>query len=204
MSNFIVGLTGGIGSGKSTVANLFSELGVPVIDADLLARELVGPGSAALAAIHARFGDTMLLADGSLDRAQMRQQIFADPLQRRWLEALLHPQIRSAILHACQQNTAAYVILMAPLLFENKLETLVNRVLTVDVSVETQIARTCQRDGNDRTLVEAIIAAQVPRDTRLALSHDVIDNEQRSLEQLRAHVSQLHINYLAFASQHLP
>ena len=87
MSNFIVGLTGGIGSGKSTVANLFSELGVPVIDADLLARELVAPGSAALAAIHARFGDTMLLADGSLDRAQMRQQIFADPQQRRWLEA---------------------------------------------------------------------------------------------------------------------
>lgn len=199
---WILGLTGGIGSGKSTVAALFAELGVPVVDADQVARDLVAPGTPALAAITAHFGSDILQDDGSLDRAALRQRIFHDPLAKQWLEQLLHPRIREQLLAACRQATGPYVILMAPLLLENGLQTLVQRVLSIDVSVETQIARTCQRDQNDAALVQRIIASQISRSARLAASNDVIDNENRDVDALRAQVKVLHCNYLQQATQH--
>ena len=199
---WILGLTGGIGSGKSTVAALFAELGVPVIDADQVARDLVAHGTPALAAITAHFGSDILQDDGSLDRAALRQRIFHDSLAKQWLEQLLHPLIRNQLLTDCQQATGPYVILMAPLLLENGLQTLVQRVLSIDVSEETQLARTCQRDHNDPGLVQRIIASQVSRRDRLAASDDIIDNENRDLATLRAQVKVLHCNYLQQATQH--
>ncbi len=202
MSRYIVGLTGGIGSGKSTISRLFVALGATVIDADQIARDLVMPGSATLQAIVDRFGPSLLTEDGSLDRPRLRQRIFSQAADKTWLEQLLHPRIRQALLQACDACPDPYVILMAPLLFENGLDVLVQRILTVDVSQETQILRTCQRDNNDRALVEAIIASQISRQQRCARSDDIIDNETSTPEQLRQRVTQLHINYLAFASQH--
>lgn len=199
---WILGLTGGIGSGKSTVAALFAELGVPVVDADQVARELVAPGTPALAAIQQHFGGDILLADGTLDRAALRQRIFHDQAAKQWLEQLLHPRIREALILACQQAVGPYVILMAPLLLENGLQSLVQRVLSVDVSVDTQIARTCRRDQNDPALVQRIIASQIARADRLAASDDVLNNENGDLSALRAQVKVLHSNYLQDAAQH--
>ena len=202
MSNWILGLTGGIGSGKSTVANLFAAEGVTVVDADAIARELVAPGQPALQQIAAHFGPGVLNDAGELDRAALRRLIFANERQKQWLNQLLHPLIRETLLQRCQKANSDYVILMAPLLFENGLDQAVQRTLCVDVSEQTQIARTCQRDGNSPELVQAIMTSQLTRAERLQRSDDRIDNEGSDLGALRERVRELHITYLALSAQH--
>ena len=200
---FIVGLTGGIGSGKSTIAQQFVELGITCIDADLTAREVVQPGEPALDAISKHFGETILLADGSLDRRKLREEIFANPLAREWLNELLHPLIRQRMLHQCQQADSPYCILMVPLLFENNLQSLVQRTLVIDVDEATQIRRTMQRDKTTKEQVKAIIAAQYSRQQRLTLADDVIINtDDVTSEQRQSRVISLHQTYLLLASQH--
>ena len=202
MSNWILGLTGGIGSGKTTVANLFAAEGVTVVDADAIARELVAPGQPALLQIAAHFGPDVLNAAGELDRATLRRLIFADAQHKQWLNQLLHPLIRQTLLQRCREANSDYVILMAPLLFENGLDQAVQRTLCIDVREQTQIARTCQRDGNSPELVQAIMDSQLSRVERLQRSDDRIDNESNDFDALRERVRQLHITYLALSAQH--
>lgn len=203
MSDWILGLTGGIGSGKTTVANLFAAQGVPLVDADQIARELVMPGRPALGQIVEHFGPQILRADGSLDRATLRTCVFQDEAQKQWLNALLHPLIREELQRRCQEAQGPYVILVAPLLFENGLENQVQRTLGIDVSEETQLARTCRRDGNSPELVRAIMASQLSRSERAKRCDDLLDNDHPSLNELAAQVKRLHLNYLALSSQHL-
>ena len=200
---FIVGLTGGIGSGKSTVAQHFIELGITCIDADLTAREVVQPGEPALDAISQHFGEAILLADGSLDRRKLREKIFANPSARAWLNELLHPLIRQHMLQQCQQANSPYCILMVPLLFENNLQSLVQRTLVIDVDEATQIRRTMQRDNTTEAQVKAIIATQCPRQHRLALADDVLSNaDEVTPEQHQKAINKLHQTYLSLATQY--
>ena len=197
---YTVALTGGIGSGKSTVANAFAASGVNVIDADIIAREVVEPGTPALGAIVEHFGPQMLLADGSLDRRRLREKIFSQPEEKQWLNALLHPQIQQETQRLMRQATSAYVLWVVPLLVENKLWTRADRVLVVDVSKETQLARTVARDGVSRQHAENILAAQATREARLAVADDVIDNNG-SPDTLAGDVARLHQRYLTLAAQ---
>ncbi len=195
-----IGLTGGIGSGKTTVANCFAELGIELVDADLAAREVVKPGSPALAEIAARFGEEILLADGSLDRAGLRAIVFADQEQRLWLEALLHPLINALLgqqLAACQSD---YCLLVSPLLLETSQKELVDRIVVIDVSEQTQLARTMARDGSDEQTIRGIIAAQIDRQSRLQAADDIIDNE-KPVSALKQQVQALHEHYLQLARQ---
>ncbi|EPH0090622.1 dephospho-CoA kinase [Pluralibacter gergoviae] len=197
---YTVALTGGIGSGKSTVANAFAASGVNVIDADIIAREVVEPGTPALGAIVEHFGPQMLLADGSLDRRRLREKIFSQPEEKQWLNVLLHPQIQQETQRRMRQATSAYVLWVVPLLVENKLWTRADRVLVVDVSKETQLARTVARDGVSRQHAENILAAQATREARLAVADDVIDNNG-SPDTLAGDVARLHQRYLTLAAQ---
>lgn len=201
MSHWILGLTGGIGSGKTTVANLFAELGIELIDADLVARELVQPGSPALSAIANQFGPRFLTETGELDRAGLRTYIFQNPVAKDWLNCFLHPLIQQEIRQRCAAAADPYAVLVAPLLLENHLDTLVNRVLTIDVSETTQIQRTCARDGNTESLVRQIMASQLSRSERQQRSDDLLLNENVDMMALRNEVKQLHQRYLTFASQ---
>ena len=167
---YIVALTGGIGSGKSTVANAFANLGINVIDADIIARQVVEPGAPALHAIADHFGANMIAADGTLQRRALRERIFANPEEKNWLNALLHPLIQQETQHQIQQATSPYVLWVVPLLVENSLYKKANRVLVVDVSPETQLKRTMQRDDVTREHVEQILAAQATREARLAVA----------------------------------
>lgn len=201
---FVVGLTGGIGSGKSTVAALFAELGVPVIDTDIIARQLTEPGSAALEMIRARFGDEVMQAEGRLDRDALRRRIFHDDSARHALEAILHPRIRRAVEEMLAAQVAPYVLVVIPLLVETAgYREMLDRVLVVDCPVDTQIARVRARSGLASDEVEAILAAQVGRAERLAAADDVIVNTA-SPEALRAAVTSLHWRYLALSSPPLP
>lgn len=197
----VVGLTGGIGSGKSTVARLFGELGVHWVDADVVAREVVEPGSPALREIAAHFGDDILQADGNLDRAALRTIVFEDAAQREWLEGLLHPMIRDELERQLVPANyhLPYVLLVSPLLLETDQHTLARRAIVVDVPEETQIERTMARDDNPRDQVERIIAAQMPRQHRLARADDVIDND-RPLDEVREQVRALHDRLLQLES----
>lgn len=198
---FIVGLTGGIGSGKSTVARDFTALGVPCIDADQTARDVVEPGEPALAAIVQHFGRDILQPDGTLDRRRLREKVFAEPAARAWLNQLLHPLIRERMLQQCQQAQGPYCLLMVPLLFENQLQSLVQRTLVIDVDEATQIRRTMQRDNTTEEQVRAIIAVQCPRPQRLALADDVLNNSDNvTPEQRRQAVAALHQHYLQLAA----
>ncbi|BAE73736.1 Dephospho-CoA kinase [Sodalis glossinidius str. 'morsitans'] len=199
MTQYIVALTGGIGSGKSTVANTFAALGVPLVDADVIAREVVQPESAALRAIVQRFGPAMLSADGSLDRAALRARIFSDPAEKTWLNGLLHPLIQRQTEQQLRSARAPYVLWVVPMLIENNLQQRANRVLVVDVDRERQIARTISRDGVSREQVENILAAQVSRQRRLACADDIIDNSGRP-EEITDRVATLHQRYLALAA----
>ncbi|WP_413111099.1 dephospho-CoA kinase [Thaumasiovibrio sp. DFM-14] len=200
MKSFVVALTGGIGSGKTTVANLFHALDVPLIDADIIARQVVEPGSEGLAAIVAHFGSDILLTDGQLNRAKLRQCIFSDQQQKAWLNNLLHPLIRRTMQQRIDNCTAPYCLLVVPLLVENGLQIMADRVLVVDVSEETQIARTVQRDSVDMTQVKQILASQASRAERLAVADDVINNDDQPLT-LEQQVAKLHQRYLDFAMQ---
>lgn len=198
---FAVGLTGGIGSGKSTVAGIFAELGVEIVDADLLAREVVEPPSAALDAIRARYGEKVLTADGALDRPRMRKLAFADKAERAWLEDLLHPLIDERIrgrIAACHSD---YCMLVSPLLLETSQHRRVDRVLVVDVSRQTQLQRSLLRDQGERATIEAIIDVQASREERLRAADDVIDNEGAK-DTLAARVRELHARYLSLSETH--
>ncbi len=190
-----IGLTGGIGSGKSTVAELFAAHGVPVIDADAIARELVAPGQPALAEIVASFGTDCIDAEGQLDRARLRERVFNDAAQRERLEAILHPRIRAVMAEWTAAQSTAYVLLVIPLLFESGQRDLVDRVLVVDAPVELQRARVSARDHLSDAQIDAILAAQVPRDQRIDGADDVIDNSGDAAA-LERQVDALHHRYL--------
>lgn len=202
--SYIVGLTGGIGSGKSTVANLFAELGVPVVDADIVARQVVEKGSSLLTQITAHFGTQVLTETEELNRAVLRNLIFHDETEKNWLNALLHPAIREEMLAQLERQTAPYVLFVVPLLIENKLNTLCDRVLVIDVKPETQLARASQRDKNNIQLIQQIMNAQVSRDTRLKYADDIINNDDELVEKgnvLRQNVLKLHRTYLRLAKE---
>lgn len=196
---FVLGLTGGIGSGKSAVAACFKKYGIKVVDADIAARKVVEPGMPALQAIAEHFGEHVLQTDGTLDRAALRSIVFNDELQREWLEQLLHPAIGEWIASEIASATSAYVILESPLLLETEQRKATQRTLVVDVSKELQIERATARDDNSREQIEAIIAAQLPRKERLARADDVIDNSG-SLADLESAVNTLHQQYLTIAA----
>ncbi|WP_413488845.1 dephospho-CoA kinase [Shewanella baltica] len=195
MSKFVVGLTGGIGSGKTTVANLFAAEGITLVDADIVARDVVAQGSKGLEAIVSHFGIEMLTPEGELDRAKLRQRIFSHPEEREWLNQLLHPMIRQEMLAQVEKATSAYVIMVVPLLFENGLDRLVNRTLVVDISPELQINRTVKRDNVDASQVNNIISSQCSRSEKLARADDIIDN-QGEISSLKREVLALHQRYL--------
>ena len=195
-----VGLTGGVGSGKSTVASHFEALGVPVIDADLVARQVVAPGQPALLEITAYFGEEVL-KEGQLDRALLRRKIFADDHQRRWLEGLLHPLIYEAIEQQIASLSAPYVLIVVPLLLEAGRQDLVDRVLVVDVDPRVQIQRVVGRDQLESSEVEKMLKAQINRETRLAAADDVLDNSG-SPDDLPEMVLKLNQFYLNMAASH--
>ncbi|WP_321883482.1 dephospho-CoA kinase [Paraburkholderia bannensis] len=196
-----VGLTGGIGSGKSTVADLFAACGVPLVDTDVIAHRVTAPQGLAMPHIAAQFGPEFVAADGSMDRARMRALVFGDEAARKRLEAITHPLIRAETERETREAKGPYVMLVVPLLVESGAwKTRVNRVLTVDCSVETQIARVMSRNGFTREQVLAIIARQATRDARLAAADDVIVNDNVTLDALAQDVEQLHRRYLALAN----
>ncbi|EIS3741032.1 dephospho-CoA kinase [Aeromonas hydrophila] len=198
---YVVAITGGIGSGKTTVANQFTELGIEVVDADVIAREVVEPSTPALAAIAAHFGSEVITPDGQLDRRRLRERVFTDPQAKGWLNALLHPLIRTEMQRQCAAARSPYCLLVVPLLVENRLTALANRVLVIDVDEATQIERTCRRDGVSREQAQAILAAQASRAERLAAADDVLDNQNGTPEAIKSRILALHETYLAFASQ---
>jgi dephospho-CoA kinase len=195
MMAFIVGITGGIGSGKSAVTERFEKLGITVVDADLAARVVVEPGRPALAAIAEHFGGEIIQADGSLDRAALRQRVFADKAERLWLEQLTHPLIGREILEQMEASGSPYTILSSPLLLETSQRELADCVVVVDVPESIQLERTIQRDSNDEAQVRRIMAAQMGRDERLEKADIVIDNS-RSLAELDDAVDELHKEFL--------
>lgn len=199
----IVGLTGGIGSGKSTVAEMFADLGVPVIDADLVARDLVTPGQPALAAIVVAFGKEILDTDGALQRKQLRSLIFSDALKRKRLETILHPLIAAEMQRRVEQLAAAYCVLCIPLLLESGHARRVHRILLVDAPHYLQYRRVMARDGISATEVAAIMRAQVPFRAAQARADDIIYNIADQ-SQLHAEVERLHQYYQTLASQSLP
>lgn len=195
MSKLIIGLTGGIGSGKTTVTNIFAELGIDIIDADIVARLVVEPGSKALDKIEKYFGTDFITQQGQLDRPKLRSRIFSSTTDKDWLNSLLHPIIRQTILQQIDQAKSCYCILVAPLLLENQLNKLVNRVLVVDVDESTQITRTIARDTSSREEVQRIIASQMSREQRLKHADDIICNRDTDLETVRKKVLKLDHHY---------
>jgi dephospho-CoA kinase len=197
----VVGLTGGIGSGKTTVANGFSSLGVPVIDADQLARELVEPGQQALAEIISTFGPETVTADGHLDRDHMRQRIFSDPARKSQLEAILHPKIRQRIRKLLTDIRTPYCIVVIPLLLETRQTDLVDRILVIDSPEKEQLKRVAARDGLSDNAIMAIIESQTDRNTRLAAADDIIVND-RDISELTGRIQELHKHYTGITHDH--
>lgn len=195
----IIGVTGGIGSGKSAATGFFAAKGINVIDADVVAREVVMPGSEALAEIAAHFSEQILLPDGNLNRKAMRVRIFSDPEEKRWLESLLHPIIRNEIEQQLQRSNSPYVILSSPLLLETEQHRMTDRVLVIDTSEQQQILRTSARDDTSAGAVQAIMAAQLSRAQRLQRADDIIIND-KDLAHLENEVNKLHKNYCELAT----
>jgi|SRR5579859_2933752 len=193
-----IGLTGGIASGKSTVAQRFAELGVPVIDADESARIVVAPGSPGLDEVVSKFGENLLTPDGTLDRRLLRDLIFSDPARRRELEAILHPLIRADMEFRASHASGPYLVMAIPLLIEGGGRDRVDRVLVVDVDKQLQLKRIMERDGNTLEQAKAILAAQAGRAARLQAADDVLPN-MGSLSELRHGVDQLHRYYVELA-----
>ncbi|MET0110218.1 MAG: dephospho-CoA kinase [Candidatus Thiodiazotropha sp.] len=194
----VIALTGGIGSGKSAVSSHLESMGVPVIDADRLAHQLVRPGSPVLQEIQAAFGDDLVDTNGALDRSALRKIVFDDPQQRRRLEEILHPRIREAMESWLARQSAPYAVLVIPLLFETGQMSLADRVLVVDCDESLQIDRVLERDEISREQIRQIIASQVDRQTRLQGADDVIENDS-TLEALIEATERLHNNYLKLA-----
>jgi dephospho-CoA kinase len=196
---FVIGLTGGIGSGKSAAADEFARLGATLVDTDVIAHALTAPGGRAIEAVRTLFGDAFIDASGAMDRAKVRARVFADPSARRQLEGVLHPLIRRESAAQVAAAGGAYVILVVPLLVESAdYRSRVDRVLVVDCPVEVQLARVRARSGLSEDEARRIIGAQVSRELRLAAADDVIDNSS-SLEALYAQVRRLHERYVALA-----
>ena len=195
MSAYLVGLTGGIGSGKTAAADRFSEHGITTVDADLASRAVVEPGRPALAKIADHFGAELLQADGSLDRTALRHLVFADEAKRRWLQGLLHPLISEYLRLQIDEAQSPYVMLVNPLLFESRQNSWCNRVLVIDVPEEIQLSRTMARDTNTREQVENIMKAQAGRQQRLDAADDIIVNDQ-DLHHLHHAVDLQHQEYL--------
>ena len=199
MTVLVIGLTGGIGSGKTAVSDRFARRGIPVIDTDLLARELVEPGQPALADIAAEFGPDCLDGDGRLHRARLRERVFADPAGRRRLEAILHPRIRVLARERIARLTTPYCLLVIPLLAETGMTDLVDRVLVVDAPEAERIRRVMARDRIDETQARRILAAQADRDQRLALADEIVENAS-DLAALDHRVATLHRHYSTLAA----
>jgi dephospho-CoA kinase len=197
---YIVGLTGGIGSGKSAAAQVFGELGTTVIDTDAIAHALTAPGGAAIAPIRAAFGADYITSEGALSRTRMRELVFADAAKKRQLESILHPMIRTQTSRLVQAAPGPYVVLMVPLLIESgEYRQRCQRILVVDCPEELQLARVTARSGLAAAQVRAIMANQVSRAERLAAADDVIDNSQ-DLAELRRQLEALHARYLQLAA----
>ncbi|MBB3059421.1 dephospho-CoA kinase [Microbulbifer rhizosphaerae] len=197
---YTVGLTGGIGSGKSAAAACFTELGIDVVDADWAARVVVQPGQPALAQIAAHFGAGILLESGELDRAQLRAIVFENTAEREWLEQLLHPLIREEIVRALEASRSAYGILESPLLIESGQFKLVDRICVVDLPEALQVERASGRDRSDPEQIRKIMGAQLSRSERLVRADDVLDNAG-DLASLKAQVESLHQKYLRMAEE---
>tara|TARA_R110001599_G_scaffold65838_2_gene185893 strand:+ start:143489 stop:144094 length:606 start_codon:yes stop_codon:yes gene_type:complete len=198
---FVVGVTGGIGSGKSAVTRCFEHLGIAVVDADVAARVIVEPAGAALAEIAGHFGKDIILPDGALDRAALRERVFSDAAERLWLEQLTHPLIGQEIRDQLAAAESPYAILSSPLLLETSQRELVDCVVVVDVPEEVQLQRAAARDGNSEDQIRRIMAAQMQREQRLKLADIVIDNA-RPLAELDGVVDELHKEFLLRAEQH--
>jgi dephospho-CoA kinase len=196
----VIGITGGIGSGKTTVANFFAALGVPVIDADELARKVVMPGQAAYDAIVQRFGTSILSKSGELDRRRLRERVFSDPESRGQLEEIVHPRVYAEIEKQLNSLTSIYAVVVVPLLIESGGRSLVDRVLVVDASEDARIERASQRDGTTPDTVKQIVAAQLDRKSRLAAADDIIENDG-SEQSLELAVSAIHRRYLDLAAR---
>ena len=192
---FVVGLTGGIGSGKSAATSIFEDLGIDVVDADLASREAVLPGSKALDQIQKKFGNEILLEDQSLNRARLREIIFDNSEDKTWLEQLLHPEIRHIIQSKLENSSSEYVILVSPLLFETDQHEFCNTTILIDSSLNSQISRTSKRDSVSEDSVKKIISSQMSRDDKLKIAKIVINNDD-SLEQLESNVKKVHENLI--------
>ena len=200
MATFIVGLTGGIGSGKSAVSDRFARLGVVVADTDVASRAVVAPGAPALADIAEHFGAQVITPAGELDRAALRQAVFSDPQERRWLERLLNPQIARHTAAELAAATSPYAILVNPVLVETGQHRLMQRVLVVDAPEPVRLARTMARDANSEDQVRAIMASQADQETRLAAADDIVVNDG-ALAKLDDAVARLHARYVELAEQ---
>jgi len=197
---YVVGLTGGIGSGKSVAAEIFRTCGVEVIDADALAREVVEPDQPALSDITTHFGSELLTAQGHLDRAALRKIVFSNPKHKSWLENLLHPLIAELLQRRLSATKSPYAILESPLLLETEQHKLVDRVIVIDVNEKIQIDRSVRRDGSDEEVIKSIIASQIDRAERIQNADDLVSNEE-SLEQLREKIEALHSKYLGMVTE---
>jgi len=197
---FVVGLTGGIGSGKTAVSDRFAALGIDVVDADLVSRQVVEPGTQALQQIQRHFGDDILQANGELDRARLRQRVFSNSEEKTWLEKLLHPLMGVRIFQQLESAASAYALFVSPLLVEAGQIALCDRVIVVDAPESAQLDRTTQRDNNTAEQIKNIMTAQLSRQQRLKSATDVIDNSG-SLEQLDIRVAELHQCFLQLAQE---
>lgn len=197
----VIGLTGGIGSGKTAASDYLASKGICVVDADLAARIVVEPGQPALAAIRQRFGDGVIQADGALDRRALREIVFADSSARKDLEAITHPAIGAEIVRQLSASTSAYTLLVSPLLLESSQHKLAHRILLIDVPEEVQLRRTASRDRVAEAQVKAIIAAQMPREEKRRRADDIVINDA-DLAALHQQLDALHETYLKMAKSH--
>ena len=196
---FVVGLTGGIGSGKSAATAYFEKLGIDIVDADEVARDVVAPGSEGLKEIVNRFGNSILLEDGNLNRAALREKVFSDINEKNWLNNLLHPLIRLRMQHLISESTSPYCILSVPLLVENKLTEMCNYVVVVDCPETMQLERALKRDGSTEETIRNIMASQATRNERIEAADTVLDNST-TLSAFSAQIADLHNTLLALSS----
>lgn len=196
MSKWILGLTGGISSGKTTVCNFFREFGCSVVDADICARQVVMPGTPGLKALAAHFGNSIITPEGTLDRKALRNIIFTDEAELDFVNRTLHPLIHERIMSELEEAGGCYVVLAAPLLFENHLEHIPSRILCMDADPETQIARTVERDGCSYEVARAMVEHQLPREVKIKSSDDVVVSAYPTLDELKQRILELHNHYL--------
>jgi len=195
IKNWVLGLTGGIGCGKTAVSNMLAELGITIVDADIIARQVVEPGTEGLNAIVKHFGTDILNEHGALNRSELRARIFSNTEQKAWLNALLHPLIRTKLITDLKNAQSDYVVLVAPLLFENELDSYCNRTLLIDVPVEIQITRTTKRDNISTEQAKQIIDAQMSREQKQHKADDILNNN-RNLNDVKQDLLELHKYYL--------